>query len=187
MQGRRHSLTSSLPLQIFSQSDLLCPCPASYSVLGGGEMLKCQGLHWWCFSAHATSSWLGPARIPSLVLGIYVLPFSHISHSCSPPPRTAIVMGLPYVFLLNALLWSAYIFLNLCQWYWVVMSVLLAREPPPQDPSSPSQRMSLSRRDLLILHFPQGEGAPSIHSFNRKKGNNIAQWLRTQALRSNAL
>lgn len=136
-----------------------------------------------------------PERV-SLVLCIYLLPFSLMSRSYSPPPRTIIVMGLLYAILLECtlvkwgLLLCVCVFLNLCQWYWVVMSVLLgklAREPPCQDPSSPSRTMSSSRGDLLILHSPWCEGAHVIHSFNKKKGNNIAQWLRTQALRSNAL
>lgn len=170
MRGRRHSRMSSLPLQIFSQPHLLFPCPASYSVFQGGEMLRSKA---WCFSVHATLSWLGPGRSPSLVLCIYLLPFSLISHSYTPPPRTTIVVGLLSVTSLNVRSSSV----DFRVWVCISKSrsVVLSRNvcvagTATQDPSSGSQRTSSSRGDLLILHSRQGGEAHIIYSFNKKTG-----------------
>lgn len=112
--------------------------------------------------SHTPWSSLGPHRVPPLVFCIYLLPFSLISYCYSSPPRTTIVMGLIYVICLNVLLWSVD-FCFVCTYFWISVSSIeslclvllgkLAREPPPQDPSSPSQRTS-SSRDLFILCSP---------------------------------
>lgn len=141
---------------------------------GEGRCSRSKG----CIRDVSQSTPRDPERV-SLVLCICLLPFSLMSRSYSPPPRTTIVMGLLHVILLECtlvkggLLLCVYVFLNLYRWYWVVMSVLLgklAREPPHQDPSSPSWRMSSSRGDLLTSHSPWCEGAHVILLSTKRRG-----------------